>query len=277
MTPIDLQQYLQRIAFQQSLAPDLDTLSALVQKHTQAIPFENLDAYLGLPVELSTEVIQHKLVGQSRGGYCYEQNALFRAVLNAIGMQVTSLAARVRWGIPEEVETPASHMLLLVNLAGVDYLVDVGFGVTTPTAPLQLNKREVQVTPHGNYKITEQAGSYELAFQQADGWLTLYRFTLQPQQNADYKVFNWYVSTHPDSVFVKNLVAAKVTDERRYTLRNNELKCYRQGHPPQVTVLAGAEQIQTCLRDYFNITPPAGLYNKLVQLTEEQALLADAC
>lgn len=269
MTELGLSRYLQRIGYQGTLTADLPSLSGLVARHTQSIPFENLNAFMSLPVDLSADSVMDKLVVEGRGGYCYEQNALFRDVLMSLGFEVIGLAARVRWGVPPEVQTPASHMLLILTLSDVKYLVDVGFGVTTPSVPLRLDSRDVQVTAHGNYKITEEQGYYELAFEQSRGWQTLYQFNLEPKQDADYKVFNWYVSTHPDSVFVRNLVAARIAGQYRYTLRNREFKRYQGGELLDVATLTTPEQVIVCLRKQFNINAPEALRSKLAALFDD--------
>jgi N-hydroxyarylamine O-acetyltransferase len=79
------------------------------QAHVGAIPFENLDILLGRPVVLEIDALQAKLVSGRRGGYCFEQNTLFRAALERIGFRVTALAARVRAG------ATAVRMLLAVR------------------------------------------------------------------------------------------------------------------------------------------------------------------
>ena len=50
------------------------------------------------PIRLDLASIESKLVHDLRGGYCFEQNLLFAAVLERLGFSVTLLAARVRFG-----------------------------------------------------------------------------------------------------------------------------------------------------------------------------------
>ena len=69
--------------------------------HATHIPFENFDVLLGRPIRLDPEGLQAKLVGAGRGGYCFEHNTLFAAVLERLGYEVTLLAARVRLGATE--------------------------------------------------------------------------------------------------------------------------------------------------------------------------------
>lgn len=89
-----LERYLHRIGLAAPLAPDLATLRAVVAAHTRAIPFENLDPWTGRDVPLDDDALAAKLVDGGRGGYCFEQNAVLRRALHALGFAATGLAAR---------------------------------------------------------------------------------------------------------------------------------------------------------------------------------------
>ena len=125
---VDLDAYFQRIGYQGTAASTVETLRRLHHLHPQAIPFENLSPALGLPVPLDLPSVERKFIREGRGGYCYEQNALFAAVLCQLGFQVRGLSARVLWNSPEDAITARSHMLLEVTAEGEAYLADVGFG-----------------------------------------------------------------------------------------------------------------------------------------------------
>ena len=88
--------YLARIGFGGTVEPNLATLSAIHAAHVDAIPFEGFDPLLRRPVNLDLASVQEKLVDSRRGGYCFEQNVLFKAALEAIGFKVTGLSGRVR-------------------------------------------------------------------------------------------------------------------------------------------------------------------------------------
>lgn len=154
--------YLQRIGYEGPLNASLESLQRLQSLHTQSIPFENLSPFTGREVRLDLPSLVEKLVHQRRGGYCYEQNLLFEYVLETLGFRVTSLAARVRMNVPDEVLTPRSHMLLLAHLDGADYVVDTGFGGMTPTAPLKLSPGLEQQTPHGRYRLLADGAVYKI-------------------------------------------------------------------------------------------------------------------
>src|SRR6476646_6829320 len=113
---IDLDAYFERIRYAGGRAPTLATLAAIHARHAEAIAFENLNPLMGWPVRLDVESLQQKMVRDGRGGYCFEQNLLFKHALDALGFRVTGLAARVLWGAPEDTVTARSHMVLRVDL-----------------------------------------------------------------------------------------------------------------------------------------------------------------
>ncbi|MEX0771941.1 MAG: arylamine N-acetyltransferase [Balneolales bacterium] len=76
--PIDLHTYFQRIGYTGSGDVALDTFKELHSHHGQAIAFENINPLLGLPVRLDLPPLENKLIYGGRGGYCFEQNQLFR-------------------------------------------------------------------------------------------------------------------------------------------------------------------------------------------------------
>src|SRR3954468_20653067 len=123
---MDFEPYFKRLGDTGDRAPTLATLARLQYAHATAIPFENLDIHLGRPIRIDLESVTEKLVDHQRGGYCFEQNALFAAVLESLGFPVTRLAARVRLGRPGTI-TARTHMLLAVEADGRRWISDVGF------------------------------------------------------------------------------------------------------------------------------------------------------
>src|SRR5437762_14222540 len=87
--------YLQRINYRGSPEPNAQTLRELHRAHMLTVPFENLDIHLGRPITLGQAALFDKIVTRRRGGFCYELNGLFAALLRALGFDVTMLSARV--------------------------------------------------------------------------------------------------------------------------------------------------------------------------------------
>jgi N-hydroxyarylamine O-acetyltransferase len=226
MRPFDVDAYLQRIACTVPRSTSLDTLAAVHLAHTQSIPFENLNPLLRLPVKLDAGALANKLVEGARGGYCYEHNLLLAQALHALGFNVLQLAARVSWNVPEHVVRPRTHMLLLVALGAHHYVVDAGFGGLTLTAPLRLDRRVPQATPHGAFRLQRTGGDYMLQAQLSGAWQSLYRFDLQPQHLSDYEMASWYLCHHRESLFRNHLVAALPHPAGRYALLDNLFTSY---------------------------------------------------
>src|SRR5882724_4025836 len=124
----DKDAWARRIGYQGPLAPTLEVLEAVVACHSSAISYESIDVLLDRPPRLDAEHLQQKMISQRRGGYCFEQNMLFREALRSLGFDVTSLQARVVRGLAVDAARPALHMILRVELPEGPYLADVGFG-----------------------------------------------------------------------------------------------------------------------------------------------------
>ena len=147
-----------RLLSQQVVQHDaiLATLALLQERHNATFPFETLTTLLRDAVAIDLPSVAHKLLREGRGGYCYELNGLFLALLQHLGFDARALAARVVMGRADDAPTARTHMLVLVRIDAVDYIADVGFGGNTPTGPLRLDHRFAQATPHEHYRLDQQ-------------------------------------------------------------------------------------------------------------------------
>jgi N-hydroxyarylamine O-acetyltransferase len=247
---IDLPAYFERIGYACAERPaaSLDTLRALHLLHPQAIPFENLDVLLGRPVRIDLASIQKKLVASKRGGYCFENNLLFRSVLEALGFRVRSYAGRVLWGRDSSAPMPSrTHMLLVIEIDQQRFLADVGFGGMTLSAPIVLQTGLEQITPHGAFRLeaadsgAPEVPAYVLQTLIDGHWKPIYHFDLDPQYPSDYEMSNHFVSTYPESVFVTNLLAARLAPGIRYGLFNRALSVHDEREGTQKRDLSTAE------------------------------------
>ncbi|MEO7066364.1 MAG: arylamine N-acetyltransferase [Rhodanobacter sp.] len=265
---IDLNAYLRRLGYTAPVAPDLPTLRALATAHVASIPFENLDPLFGVPVKLDLDALQRKLVDSGRGGYCFEQNALFAAALQTMGFSVSGLVARVLWRQPEDAVTAQTHMLLRVELDGSTWLADVGFGGHALTGALRLQSGLAQPTGHEPFRLLLQGDDWRMQSLVRERWVTLYHFDLHRALPIDYVVANHYVSTCPTSSFVKDLRAARTTTDRRLTLRNREFTVRRLGSEPERRTLRDSNEIRHVLEHEFLLQLPAyaGFDQRLDQL-----------
>ena len=121
---MNIDAYFSHTGYEGPRAATLAVLRAVIARHVQTIPFENLNPFAQLPVKLDIESLQEKIVRGQRGGYCFEQNLLLWNVVRQMGFDVTGLAARVSWNAPPDAVLPRTHMLLLVKIDGASYIVD---------------------------------------------------------------------------------------------------------------------------------------------------------
>lgn len=248
-----LDRYLERIRYEGSLDPSAGTLAALHEAHVAAVPFENLDILLGKPIRLDPASLQRKLVDERRGGYCFEQNTLFRAALETIGFLVTSLAARVRVG---GAVRPRTHMLLRVELPEGPFLADVGFGSEGLLLPLRMEAGPELVIGPWSHRLKREGDLFVLEGRLGGAWTDLYAFTLEPQYPVDFEMANHFTSTHPSSVFRHSLTAQRSGRDRRAVLRDREL-VLRTATETQTIAVRDPDHLLELLERHFGLLFPA--------------------
>jgi N-hydroxyarylamine O-acetyltransferase len=210
--------YLQRLSVTLPPTPSWPALCTLVSAHLRTVPFENLDIVSGLQSELTTDGVLRKVVLQGRGGFCYELNEAFGALLAHLGFSVKRIEARV-WLEPQRrFGPPFDHLALVITLPQGEFLTDVGFGDNNRT-PLRFPADILR----------DISGEYSLAQASADRWLLtrsdrpLYEMTLSAQPLSAFVPMYRYHQTSPDSIFAKGLICTRATDRGRVTLSRDRL------------------------------------------------------
>src|SRR4051812_46096486 len=217
----DQSAWFERIGYSGPVAPTLKTLNRLIFAHAHAISYETLDIMLGRPPKLDVATLQSKMIAGGRGGYCFEQNMLFRAALRSLGYRITSLQGRVIRGMAIDAPRPAIHMLLQVELPEGPYLADVGFGNLAPTCALSLKPQVEQETPHEVMRFVDVEGELTLQARLKQGWEHIYRVIPYPRYDGEYEITNWYTGTHPETPYQGNIIAARPGPNRtRITMYN---------------------------------------------------------
>ncbi|MDP9861012.1 MULTISPECIES: arylamine N-acetyltransferase family protein [Streptosporangium] len=208
--------YLKRIGAARPAAPDARSLRELQLRHLLTVPFENLSVHLGEPVVLDERELVEKVVGRHRGGFCYEVNGAFAALLRSLGYQVTLLSARPVGD--DSLGPPFDHLALRVD-APDPWLVDVGFG-TFSHHPLRLDLRADQADPGGTFRVAEARDGDLDVFK--NGSLE-YRLEQRPRALADFEPACWWHQTSPKSHFTRSLVCSLLTETGRVTLSDRLL------------------------------------------------------
>ncbi|MCK9506455.1 MAG: arylamine N-acetyltransferase [Porticoccaceae bacterium] len=254
---MNLDEYFERIGYRPGSARNVTELHALTRAHAQSIPFENIDVLQGRPISLELADIVDKLVRKRRGGYCFEQNGLFMHVLKQLGFVARPLGARVRLRCGDRNEIPPrTHLFVLVEVDGQQWLTDVGVGGFSLTAALLWQDGLEQQTPHDCRRLVWEDGRWFHQVRQGNGWLDLYEFDGLPMCLSDQSVANWYTSTHPDSTFKEQLVMARAdADGSRLAVLGNEFRVRNQEGEVSTASLAEADLIALA-REKFNLEWP---------------------
>ena len=226
---------------------------------------------MGVPVSLDQPGLEQKLLHNRRGGFCFEHNTLFMRVLRDLDFVVRPYVAHSLWGHAADAERPLSHMVLVVDIAGTSYLVDVGFGGATLTAPLKLRNDVEQTTPNGVYRLSPVGEGFRLDMQLGEDWAPVYRFDLVEQTDADCARLSDTIAADHHARLL--LIVSRVQPGMRTNLSGNRLTIHRPDQERERRILTSVEELRTLLSDTFGITlPDAELLDPALQKVLDAAI-----
>ncbi|MFE2281882.1 arylamine N-acetyltransferase [Streptomyces sp. NPDC059454] len=257
--------YLRRLGVEQPAWPTVDALRELHLRHLRTVPFENLSIHLGEEIVLDEKRLLDKVVEARRGGFCYELNGAFGALLSALGYDVQLLAARV-YGDGGRLGIPYDHLALRVRTVdGGDWLADVGFGAHSHL-PLAFGERGEQEDPGGTFRIAEagadaagvRGGHDRVEAADLDvsrNGRPVYRLEVRPRVLTDFTVGAWWHSTSPASHFTRSPVCSRITDDGgRITLSGRRFTVTAPDGTRQEHETGTDEEVLALYRDRFGIT-----------------------
>jgi len=246
---VNVTAYLDRINYRGSLIPSAQTLRNLQVAHLFNVPFENLSIHAHEPIVLNNEALFTKIVERRRGGFCYELNGLFSALLRELGFEVSMLSAEVA-NASGAFSQPFDHMTLLVKLEE-RWLADVGFGDSF-LEPLKIDSSNEQVQGDQAFRIVADGEYLLLLRKHGDDWKPEYRFTLQPYQYNDFEEMCRYHQTSPQSHFTQSRVCSLATTTGRITLSGMRFIVTANGIREEHT-LGSTKEYDALLHEKFGI------------------------
>jgi N-hydroxyarylamine O-acetyltransferase len=246
---MDINSYLDRIRYSGPRTPTAETLRELHRAHNLTVPFENLDIHIGRKIILDEKKLFEKIVRQKRGGFCYELNGSFAALLRALGFKVTMLSARVY--LNGKLGREFDHMVLLVQLKQ-RWFADVGYGALF-MEPLRMDYKKEQVQGKAAYRIKQYGDNWRLMLRQAgDPWQAIYQFNLKPRKLQDYiKMCRWHQKSSR-SWHTQNRVCTRATPDGRITLSGMKL-IIRKNRNRTEHVLKTEKNYTSALKTHFGI------------------------
>jgi len=215
--------YLRRIGCEDCLAPSPTRLFKLQREHRRRVPYESLDLYRGVAPGLSEEELYEKIVTRRRGGYCFELNGAFKALLAQLGYDVVQHFGRWLYGEDLAVPPPR-HRVLRVRFRGATYVADVGIGMWAPPEPLRFAYDVVQNSGGRDWRIVRDERLLNLVqVRCGEKWVNYFSFGDDPAEDIDFLYVNQYLAHNPDSPFRRGILVYLPTAEggRRITLEHD--------------------------------------------------------
>jgi N-hydroxyarylamine O-acetyltransferase len=249
---MDVAAYLRRLGIEEPATPSLPALRALQRAHLERVPFENSSVLRGEPIVLDPERLVAKLVRDGRGGFCFELNGAFAALLKALGYEVALLPGRF-WS-SEGLGPPNEHLALRVHIDGESWLVDVGAGYSF-LEPLRLVIGPEQDDPNGRFRITaaaDEPGALDVEWQHRDGaFRPHYRFEDRPVAMDAFVEVCEHLRTSPDSPFPRGWICARALPLGWATLDGTRLVVTQGASRTDETV--EGEALDAALERWFSV------------------------
>ena len=254
---MDCSEYLSRIGLSALPPPTVDGLCRLQDHHMRHVPFENLDVLLGRPLDLTVAALFEKIVSRNRGGYCFELNTLYAALLSEAGFNPVPMLARV-W-LRDPVETPTrSHLVNRVNIEGQDWISDVGFGGRAARVPLKIEDGYEVDDGDGRIRIVKDTEfGYRISRFQDGAWSD--QFTVEPQAayRNDILSANHWTEYNPGSFFRQGIGVGLFTNAGRTSFYGGSL--IHRGQDTETQTISGLLATLDVLKTEFslvlNLTP----------------------
>ena len=246
--------YLNRIGIEKTdAAADLESLKFLQRQHLLTVPFENLDIHWKRPIILDGKFFFVKIIGEKRGGFCYELNGLFYELLEEIGFQNKIISAKVSVG-RGEFGAEYDHLAILTRIGNEEYLVDVGFGSFT-AEPLKFILNVEQQDDNGVFMIRKFDDEYfEVVKKEGDIWQSEYIFMPLKRDLTEFAEMCQFHQTSPESHFTRGKVCSILTRDGRKTLTNEKFIETVNGQKKEI-IVNSAEQFNEILAREFYIKP----------------------
>ncbi len=248
---LDVDTYLERIGFDGPINHDVDTIERLQIAHLSTVPFENLHVFHRLGVRTDIAWSVPKIVERRLGGWCFENNGAFAALLDGLGFEVRLLGAAVLLGGPTDV---IDHLTLEVQAAG-SWLVDVGFGDSF-IKPLDLNRRGPQDGGTGTFELMPSPKGLTLTVLDDDVPAAQYRFKRVSLELADFDPASQKLQTNETGQWLLKRFATRLIDDgpNRVTLLTDRLKLKIDGETTETAV--PAERWDDVLSEWFGMRVP---------------------
>lgn len=252
LSPEMVEKYLERIQVDQE-EPSLKYLSNLVYSHQISIPFENISVFESNIPRLELADIFDKVVLGERGGYCFELNGLFCALLNSLGFDAWPCLCKVCLG--SDGKHLISHRATIVSLEGNQYFCDVGFGGPMPKGAFWIKDKLTQIIEDESFTpVQMDNGWWKMLHIRSSGEETCeLMFQTCRADDPDFIPLNNYMANPDNNTIFRNILMVNISTYDGYvSLTNICLKICRSG-VVETTMLKTESELSETLEDYFGL------------------------
>ncbi|KPH65278.1 hypothetical protein AMS58_20665 [Pseudoalteromonas porphyrae] len=259
--PTYIKNYLATLLVNTHAQLDLDLVSHMQAAHLAQYSFSSINALQDKVLSLEPKILFERLIEQREGGYCFEHNKIFHLALEALGFDVKILIGRVM--LNGQTQNPRSHRLILLTLDNKQYLIDVGFGVSTPIIPLPIDKSGLHQQGVNTYQVKRTDNFIEVKQTQPE-LKYIYRIELGEFYESDCEIAHFYSHQHQSAAFVNNLVVSRIADSERFLIRNNQYFYWNEKnkHSTELAITSSA-QLYQLITEVFKIQVPETFVEKL--------------
>ncbi len=199
--------------------PSLAYLEKIVTEQLARIPFENVSKlwynktkgqkYIPMPEQYMEGLFEYGF-----GGTCYTVNYYLYHLLCHLGFDTKIFGGKM--------SEPDAHMVIIVNLKGIDYLIDSGYAAPF-TRPMRISNGEEIFfrTPANEYKFLPANGNGNPEIIMYRGGKRSHGYEVLPGERElpdfDEQIIG---SFREDAVFMNNLLYTRYGKERRVRISN---------------------------------------------------------
>lgn len=257
----------------------LSAITTMISSHVSAIPFENIDGVVFNNVQVDADHVIAKILEENRGGYCHEHCTLLAQVLSELKLPFKRIGARIYVGRELTSAPKKSHQALITTIDDRDFLIDAGFGGTTPPVPLAVDQSSAVQTRDGQFRIIPaietdyppkavQDIDYMLQYRKGEiqEFCSIYGFSLAELPQSDIDMANYFTSTHPHHRLTQQPVIAIHKEEGKITLNGLTVRT-KEGERE----LLDSEEFSEAVEEYFGITLDPEVAQRSFKKAKEKA------
>lgn len=252
----EIRQYLERIGLTEKVIEgpkDLELLKTLQYAHVTHIPYENIDIMRSVRLDLSLDGLFDKIVTRKRGGYCFELNSLFNALLVSIGYTTVNCFARYLRGATEI--PMRRHRIIIASSDDMKgrAFADVGIGERAPKEALCLEENTLQTAYGEEYRFgKEDFYGWVLWDRHRGEWEKFISFTEEPQIEEDYWGTSYFCEAAPESYFKTEMMLSLKTATGRITVAGDKFRIF-DGDNVTETAINNENEFNAILKKYYDI------------------------